>query len=414
MTGAQNQIQFNNLNKDSAVAISSKLSNRLGFVLYLCLFVSLVRFFYEFTFFTPSTTLSLAITALNACLALIGAGCVFFLLKKSVRIVWLMFLLFIGISYLINRSGLEYICNTITFLGIMTVLPYARLNYDILKISTFFYAVFVVIIAFFATKWSGDEGKIALNTNTSGYVMFFFEVIVLSFAATYKKGMVVKYVLVLLAFVAVYVQFKFESRSTFIGTALFFFYLVFKGFFNKIKDRPVKILVFCLSILAVLFAYFYAVTLFNAVGKGNWFIFGKDIFTGRQTIWSLAFEKLEGNWLFGIGNTLAQEGNEENMYNLHNQAMGYLTCFGVIVMLLYSVLISMLTGGLSYGKKAKHAVAFVIILCLLGFFETCIYTSTFIGFTTFTLIIIYSCDRKICDEEMKNGKDDTLLLVREK
>lgn len=414
MTDIQNQTQTNPYNKQTEAVISDKLSNCLSVVLYLCLILSLVRFFYSFTFFTPSLTISLAMAAINACLAVVGSGCVFCFLKKSVKIVWLLFLAFIGISYLINRSGLEYICNTVAFLGIMTFLPYARLNNDILKILTFVYAVFVATIAIFATRWTGDSGKININTNTSGYVMFFFEVIILSFAATYKKGMVVKYFLVFLALVAIYFQFKFESRSTFIGTALYIFYLIFKGFFNKIKVKNLKLLVFALSILAVVFAYFYSVTLFNAVGKGNWIIFGKDIFTGRQTIWSLAFEKLKGNWLFGIGNTLAQEGNEENMYNLHNQTMGYLTCFGVIVAFLYSVLIAMLTGGLDRGKKSKHSVAFVIVLCLLSFLETCIYASTFIGFTTFALIIVYSCDTKIYNEEIKHGKDDTLLLVREK
>ena len=139
--------------------------------------------------------------------------------------------------------------------------------------------------------------------------MYSVAIISIVFASIYKgKKRLLNIIIFCIATVGIIL---FKSRTCLMCLLISMFFLVL---FKYIKgDHKTRFLAL-LAVLGIIFAYFYAVILFDLVGgTGKVEIFGKDLFTGRQKIWQSAFLRLDGNYLFGIGNTLA-EGTENVAY----------------------------------------------------------------------------------------------------
>ena len=352
----------------------TKKSAVASVVLILMMLISLFRIFYSDTFFVASENVKRALAAAVSLLSAIGVLFVFDYLPKKVKFWWFAFLGFLLIAYVQHFSGLEYICNTISFLGLLTILPFICISKTVSRICILGFSVFVLLIMIFANRFKeGEETLINLNTNLSGFVLFLFEFIMLAMSQKYRKGVVKRYVFYLIFLIAFIFQVQYASRSSLIATVLMIIYFLFKAFFNRVSRGNIFNLVVFLSFMAILFAYFYSVTLYDIIGKGNLIIFGKDIFTGRQIIWRDAFEQLGGNWFFGLGNRLDSYMNE-NGTNLHNQMMGYLVTFGILVVIPMVILMGNLLKELK--KDNILVVAFILILLVVCFFETSIYSSS--------------------------------------
>jgi len=379
--------------------LSSEQTKRIGFVnnlIYLFLIVVFAKIVYEFTFFESKTNVSLAITATLSLIAMISVICVFRLFNKKLRILWMLFVLSVLISYLTHFSGLEYICNTFTFLGLLSILPYSRLRPKFIRKVVLVFTVYILILFVFASRFESKENLINLNTNSSGIAICLFEIIILALSKTYSKNAVMKYVCYFLAIVSLVMQFQFASRSSMLGTAVLLFYLIFARTINRFKPSTFRRLVWILAIGAILFAYFYSIILFNALGHGKVFFMGKDIFTGRQIIWSTVFERLNGHLIFGVGNSDVYD------MTIHNQMLGYMYCFGLIVTICFTCLLAYLTMKLTQ-KKSRYLSVSIIVFLVISFFETMIYSSYNIAFIAICIIVTYSCDTIFTKKELKNG-----------
>ena len=368
-----------------------------GDLLRILLSVCLFKLFVCHTFvdFGKYAWFTLSLTAIMAVVSLLMVIAVFSRAGFFVQLYWILLTGALLISYCVNRSGLEYICNTITLFGILTVLPFVRLSFRTAVVFGWLYGMYALAVCLFAPKFEAHVDAIMpLNTNGSGFVLFTFAFCLTAFAAVKKQY---KLLLYLLGVAVVIFQLQFAGRSSLVGTALLAVYLIGQKFFNRFSGAMVKTMSAGLAIFAVIFAYLYAVVLFGIIGHGNVYIFGKDIFTGRQEIWADAFDQLRGHWIFGIGNSLDSivvGGDTSGVTNLHNQIMGYLTCFGVVVTVPYIALMTVLTCRIFKSGRRKFTTALLLILLVMSYFDTILYSSYNMVYLPVVLVIVYACDRQ--------------------
>lgn len=395
----------NYFNIDNTTTKSKSISTANGLAI-LFIIITAFRIFYNFIFFGANDKLDLIITFASGFIVVIDLILVFFSLPQKIKALWILIIISLLLSYITHFSGAEYICNTVIFLGIITLLPYLTIKRDMTKLLVIIYSIYTFLIITLANRF-GAENKVGINTNTSGFVICLFEMIMIAFGRSYSKNAIMKYICYIMAVVAVWFQFQFAGRSSLIGTAFLLFYIIFMKLFNSLSSKSIGGLIIILGAFGIIFAYLYAIVLFNLIGHGNVTFMGKDIFTGRQIIWSDAFEQLKGHWLFGIGNNLKSIQGINNDYsgntNLHNQMMGNLTCFGIIFAILYIILYANLVRRLNFCARNKFAVAITIIFLIMSYFDTILYSSTNMPFVALTLIIAYSSDKITFKKERKCG-----------
>jgi O-antigen ligase len=385
--------------------VINKKASILNDLIHCFLLVCFLKILCCKTFFNANQIISLLLLAVLTVIILFAVVYIFDKLSVSISVGWLLLLVFLLISFCKNKSGLEYICNTIIFLGLLTVLPYTHIKFSTAKICFILYAVYCLLVILFAPKFDmndteaivNDGALFNLNTNTSSIVLILFEFAACSFASAtkdYKK--ILFYILAVIAFLF---QLSFAGRSSLIGTGLLVVYLVFKKFFNTRNINTVRILVMILCAFSIIFTYLYAVVLFNLIGHGKVYILGKDLFTGRQLIWNDAFNQINGHWLLGIGNRLAATSIGDDTLgstSLHNQMLGYLTCFGLFVVVSYIFLLGNLVARIFKDTKRKYSVAFVISLTVMSYFETIIYSSQCMIYVSVILVMLFVFDTNRC------------------
>ncbi len=305
------------------------------------------------------------------------------------------FILFAA-SYLMHRSGLEYACNTVIFLGTLAVLPHARLSRRTIKIAFFLLLFSAWLIAGFASR-DNDKGLFFnLNTNSSSFLLFASQAALLVYAQRQTEGGTQKLLALLLTAALIVTQFQFGGRSSLIGTALLVAYAIVHKRFERLSSKTVSYVIAALCVGAVAFAYFYAEILYSIIGHGEIYFLGKDLFTGRQVIWSDAFTAIKNNLLTGIGNTLMSwtSATTGNPVNVHNQILGYLTCFGLPATIAFIVAFSLIATQIFGYGKSKTTAAILIVLTVISYFETLFYSSDSIVVLPIALIIIYFLSKK--------------------
>lgn len=148
---------------------------------------------------------------------------------------------------------------------------------------------------------------------------------------------------------------------------------------NSFNGRSVFRVILCFSALGILLAYFYSEVLYPAVGHGRFIIFGKDLFTGRQSIWHFAFESMRENFWFGTGGRLNETqfeaGYPDWIMNAHNQAVGTLAYYGIFAFVLFYISFASLA---AQPYRKRYAVrtnrlpaVFLLAVTVMGYFEIC-------------------------------------------
>ena len=98
-------------------------------------------------------------------------------------------------------------------------------------------------------------------------------------------------------------------------------------------------------------------------------------------------------------------GDTSGVTNLHNQMMGYLTCFGVFVAVAYMFIISALTAKISSVNRRKYCVALIITLVVMAYFDTVLYSTDNVVFVVFVVTVLFALD-KHNSEKTLNGKNN--------
>ncbi len=293
------------------------------------------------------------------------------LCKKEKRSLYL-FLSVVLISYLINFSGLEKLLGLIIIVLSLKVFKQSVLTK---KEFNFLFLLFLlgVIIVLLNGQFRNTNNPDKFNTNTCGLLVSMVFFISLTFFARNKSV-----IWILICLICVLFQVLFDSRAAMIGCILFpFFTITLRADKRIFRYKTVAFWLFVLSIMGVAFAYIYAVPLYDWLGNSEIKILGKNLFTGRQTIWKFAFESIRDNFWFGRGSYVneekIQEGYYEAIMQMHNQPLGVLASFGFLPFLtFYTIFASFAADKKRFGGniavKGLPSI-FLITMTIMSYFE---------------------------------------------
>lgn len=214
------------------------------------------------------------------------------------------------------------------------------------------------------------------NPNTCAFLLAIL--IMVSFIRAFKFKELES---LIIAIVSLLFQLLYISRTAIIGIVLFLVLaIILKSSKKTAKSISAFITVIIISLLGIVFAYLYSNVLYPLVGHGKIVIFGKDIFTGRQTIWQGAFNDIANHPIFGVGDLLNYElflteyQDYELIMNAHNQMVGTMASFGVIVFILFYTVLTLLVSTL-YKKKekgfvfSKNILVYIVTVLVMSFFD---------------------------------------------
>lgn len=359
-----------------------------SYLMFFAVIASILQIVLFYSFFSVPFNVSLIITYVTAVFVALSVVLVLDKQPNIIKILWAVLIGAFTITFIINGVALDYICNTIIFLGLLTVLPNIKIDKIVAYVFFGFYMVYILSVAIFANKFGQEGSLIVLNTNSSSFFCFCAEVMIIAFAFKFKlTGKIICY-----AFVAglIVMQFLFDGRSSLIGTALVIIFLVLQKYLNKINGKVAKWIAGALFFGGIAFALAY-LGLYKLFGDDVYFM-GKDIFTGREIIWSDAFNQVNEKygWFFGIGlrlDSLSVNG-VTGFTNLHNQAMGYYVTFGAIVLIAYTFLLAKLVERLTCGKN-KMLTVLLFVLIIMSYFDTILYSTTNGVHLIIVLMLVY-------------------------
>lgn len=293
-------------------------------------------------------------------------------LSNNIMTAFYLYLIYSVIIYLFLWSGLE----KLVYLGAFTVTILCFKEYPLKRKERtqlyYLYIIAVMLILLQSTtldKMTEDT----VNTNTSALLlMLLFAMSFVRFVFTKKVGSMI------IAVISFLLQFYFSSRTGAAGCALFVcLFILFSAWKKTFKRRTVYWAVIIVTAIGFYVAYFYSDILFNMYGGEQIVLFGKNLFTGRQSIWRYTFDSIKENFWFGVGGHLNEayvlKYGHAVFYNAHNQAMGILAGFGVFYLIVYYILFA---GIISFGKDkssktvSRLSVVFMIVLIVMDFFET--------------------------------------------
>ena len=137
-------------------------------------------------------------------------------------------------------------------------------------------------------------------------------------------------------------------------------YFVLHKFIKKdLKIKSFRCIVILIFAVSLLFTGFYVI-LYTVVPNAT--ILGKSLFSGRESVWSLAFSQILKSPLFGTGTDYLMGEFEST----HNMLLGILKNLGLIPLI--SIMISFIIYKRVYISRKQQIM--VISFCIFAFFET--------------------------------------------
>lgn len=300
------------------------------------------------------------------------------LVGKSVKIT-LIFLSLSVISYFVTFSGVHRLLLLIMIL--FGAYLFVKIPVGFQEAKQLFWLYSVIIILILVNTATGKENALEtnkFNPNSGGFLLtlLFCASVILA----YKHKDINKLPYCLISIITFGLQFVFLSRTALFGIILFLVLLVlFRATKKTASFRFAFLSLFILSLAGVLVAYVYSEIMYPAIGHGKIIIFGKDIFSGRQTIWHFAFNSIKNNFWFGVGSHLNEtqfnEGYYELIMNAHNQPIGILAACGIFIFIIFYYALSYFVASLYKSKKAnevkynKIPLIFMLVITVMSFFD---------------------------------------------
>src|SRR5699024_10660183 len=193
------------------------------------------------------------------------------------------------------------------------------------------------------------------NPNTLGivvYNIFFFQLLML-FAI---KNKIIKLIVLLLLLIDLILLYVSTSRSVWIAIIVAFVIYISYNVFSKYKIS--YRLGFIITLLSVItFSYFYPMLYtLDLVSKINSLVIeytGKNLFSGRQIIWSDLIQLIEKKPLLGYGLSATAYNLAQTNHDAHNVILSILFQSGIIGLLLYSLMLYFLWDALYIEKNTS-------------------------------------------------------------
>lgn len=175
-----------------------------------------------------------------------------------------------------------------------------------------------------------------LNPNTMGFYIFIATSFIVAVLDSYKKKWL-DFISLALFIVGTVLIWGTESRASMLALALSALGYLMRNIRLIADDKKYAKLLICGWIFAFLVMIFY-VLLYKAVGEQEFIILGKNLFTGRERVWTSGFDMIASSPVFGVGFDPLYAGKWESG---HNSLMGIWKVMGIVPMLVFIYLFSL-------------------------------------------------------------------------
>lgn len=243
----------------------------------------------------------------------------------------------------------------------------------------------LIYSVFYNKNWHEWETT-RTNTNTLGwFVMFLF--MISCVLTDFKSKKLLKNLLIAALFaLSFWAMFNYKSRGTTVVLLAFAFMV----------NLPAKIYekkrIFIVAVLFTLFVILFPFIYLRLYGLDySLTVFGKPLFTGRQTLWLNVIDKFKQNPLsliIGLGSKTDIGGN---YLNVHNGILSIVVCFGLVGFAIYYGYILykiwVLSDCVSNSTVKKGLLMFLCAVILLGFTENSSFWTVSYPFAYFGLAV---------------------------
>lgn len=385
--------------KESNTYISKTLQNkrssnlsiqqRVNFIFKLLIIVYFLKIFLCNTFFVLSGSFETIFMVMGMFIALCGLCVAWKKLDYRIKLLWILMMLFVLISYFTHFTAGTHICNLIVFMSVLTLLPFVNLKTSTINTIFAIYFLYVIIVAIFAPKLGAENGVVNLNTNRSGTIVFcFMSCAIAKYSHVKNNKKLPLYLILISGFIVLYM---FGGRSSLLAAGLLVVYYIGRRIFNKISSKMVGVSVVVLCIFSVLFAFLYSTVLLQALGT-DVTILGKNLYTGRQTIWAEVFEILKDKWFLGMGSRL--DLGDGVFVSTHNVMLGLMLDFGCIAVVFYVGLLASTISKINNTLIDKTLVAFLLVMLIKTIFEFDFISDWTLSHLCISMTIMYLYSRK--------------------
>ena len=332
---------------------------------------------------------------------------------------------FATMSTIMNGSGYGSLVALANLLLFLSFFSSVRLNSAEKKmLLSFLLASLIVCLLIYSRKARNTYyysifpslTKERLNPNTIAIYLFFAYVFASQLISYYRDRETRICFQLMLFVVMIALVLKTGARTTLGAFLIYSACLLSKVFAAGKKSRGVvkasakktehykKVSFFAICLVATfLFAFVYC-ALSKIIGV-EVKILGKNLFTGRQAVWTDAFDKIKDNLLWGYSNKYVFNFAGMEYTNAHNSLISILFMFGVVPACLTVAL--MVWAYSNVTSERFNRFACVAIYC-------CLIIMTFETLLTDSNLYLYFCFLFLLGGEASDTQKDTLLLVRGK
>lgn len=291
---------------------------------------------------------------LGLCLLYFGATTVFFthdMVSSAISVFWILLWIVVLQNVSLRRKDIKWIAG----------------------ISFIMFLYLVVISSGYVARWNENTDNFMLNPNTSGYILTLFSGLLLSLSDKIKiyKYKIISVAHILLTALGII---HYASRT---ALMVFLTFLIFKYIIPYRYKRRTGFVsaIFLIIVVAGCLLPVVYVFMYNNMDITTAKVLGKDLFTGREWIWSYLFQHVDNikfGWLFGIG---AHGANyADAALNAHNAYMSIYMRFGVIGIAaffgFYYRQIKKIYASKNLNKSMIDMTMLAISMMVSGFFET--------------------------------------------
>lgn len=281
------------------------------------------------------------------------------------------------LSLYINHTGVGNITVIIWPLSLIVFFGYYKPSENFLKWLFIICKLFIVILTIKATIFYAagtgawyQSTDVNVNPNSVGLLLVY-----LYWISDYSNyGKYGKFKSIFWALIVFCGLFECQSRTSFLAFIITISIKLFLG--NSIckNRRNLLFIIGAIILIGVIFPFLYvkAFELNFFVGKQ---ILGKNVFTGRQTIWIKLFDYYRSNpsaLLWGSGYNTTFYTSES--FNLHNAYLQIYSQFGLVVTFLYIVFILNTIWHSYYNRKLNRfhlsMILYLLTVLIVGIAET--------------------------------------------
>lgn len=300
--------------------------------------------------------------------------------NKLTTVLFLVDIMLLFLSNLSNNSGFGSIASVITFLLILQISSYIKINKKTMLL------LLIIDLLFWMYSLTIDYEFYNINTNNAASSVFYLCVIIINLMwiiinnKFYRKiGILFIIIITLLNII------KYDCRNIMLVLSLLLLLVLFDltKFFKKSNTLKRNLFWFIITIGSLIMTIIYIFLYKNNYYLNLSFISTKSFYSGRESIWLNLYDIFKKHIVFGIGSKSIYFPRQ----GAHNYMLSVLTLFGLPHFIVFiSNIYSYVSNLFSNKINNKNYLCLMSIMCL---FFTEFFEASFIdGSKLYTLFIL--------------------------